>query len=532
MTSFCRSVKRTGGSLSFPGKPGMTLSSAEIANIVKEAPDGRASGARSAWAGELREMLSGLDDCEFRPGTRKALTKLCAAGVDYGWCKLEANAKRGLLATVSTKAQASLRCNLQRDLERITRPCFELEWKSFELALVSIGLPASRDTTERMFLRDKPSHRLSSLFRKFPVLAYLWCLSISQWRNHVVEVLRRFARDRRVVSRSFFGNRPLEEITGVDLALSDAHHSGRTVARLQFKNGSIIYKPRSGAGESEWFSFLEWMNRNGFHPRLRAARVLERKGYCWMEDVKPGACENEAAARRFYERMGGLIAAAHLLKLVDCHRENLIASGEEPILVDIDTLWHISPFSKTLDAAAVLYRTGFFPSANPRSLQSRSSALGPGTKGSHLPRLANKPLKATSYQQELACGFARGWRCILGKASWRDTFTRRLQRIRSRKRRWIYWATENYAAIRKASFQPSSLRSSSERDKLLRGLCAREIVPQAIVKAEVRALRQLDIPYFLRRTNETIPSDKLPVPGELIKAIRRALTPGNRNRRA
>jgi hypothetical protein len=33
----------------------------------------------------------------------------------------------------------------------------------------------------------------------------------------------------------------------------------------------------------------------------------------------------------------------------------------------------------------------------------------------------------------------------------------------------------------------------------------------------------VDIPYFVRRTNENVPSDKLPVPGELIKAIRRAL---------
>jgi lantibiotic modifying enzyme len=498
----------------------MTLSSAEIANIVKEATDSRLSATRS----ELRELLSGLEGCEFRPGARKALPKLCAAGADYGWRKLAAKAKGDLLAKVSIKAQANLRRSLQRDLERITRPCLELEWKSFGLALNSIGLPASTDTTGRMFLRDKPSHRLFMLFKKFPVLAHLWCLSINQWRDHVVEVVRRFAVDRRAVSRSFFSNRPLSKITGVHLALSDAHHSGRTVVRLQFEIGSVIYKPRSGAGESEWFSFLEWMNRNGFQPRLRAARVLERKSYCWMEDVKPGPCKNAAAARRFYERMGGMIAAAHLLKLVDCHRENVIASGEEPVLVDIDTLWHVSPFSKTLDASAVLYRTGFFPSANPRSLQSRSSALGPGTKGSHLPRLAGKPLEAASYQRELTRGFARAWRSILGKAGRRDALSRRLQRIRSRQRRWIYWATEKYAAISKASLQPSSLHSSSERDELIRHLCAREIVSRAVVNAEVRALKQLDIPYFTRRTNETIPSDNLPLLGELSKAIRRALT--------
>jgi len=265
------------------------------------------------------------------------------------------------------------------------------------------------------------------------------------------------------------------------------------------------------------------MNRNGFQPKLRIARVLPRKGYCWMEYIQPASCKNEAAARRFYRRMGGVIAAAHLLKAVDCHRDNLIASGEHPILVDVDALWHVSALSKTQSHSDVLHRTGFFPTANPRSLQSRSSALGPGTAGKHLPRLGDKPLKAADYQREIARGFAKAWRCILGTRHRRAEFARRLRRIRSRERRWIYWATEKYAAIREASIQPKSLRSAVERDLLIRRLCTRDIVSSAVIDAEVRALKQLDIPYFVRRTDERIPADKLPVPRELVRAIRQVL---------
>jgi lantibiotic modifying enzyme len=509
----------------------MILSKAEIDGIVKEAAGSDASTPRSTWSVEIRCLLGALPDFNFGTKQMTPLAKLCAAGADYGWRKLEGRAGTELVADLSAKAKASLRRHLRRDLEEITRPCLDLELKSFGLAMSSLGLTSGKPDSksiERMFLRDKPSHRLFSLFKKFPVLARLWCQLICQWREHVREVFARFAADRRALSRTFF-NEPVGKIINVHFGLSDRHHSGRTVARLQFEAGSIIYKPRSGTGESEWFSLLDWMNRRHFRPNLRIARMLQRKNYCWMEYVEVASCKNEAEARRFYQRMGALIAAAYLLKAVDCHRDNLIASGEYPVLVDVDALWHVSSFSKSQSQSDVLHRTGFFPTANPRSLQSRSSALGPGMTGSHLPRLAGQPLQSANYHREIARGFAKAWSCILGTRNRRAPFARRLRRIRSGERRWIYWATEKYAAIRKASIQPSVLRSGAERDLLIRRLCSRDMVPTTVVDAEVLSLKQLDIPYFKRTTNEKPPSDKLPVPGELIKAIRHALTPQNRN---
>jgi lantibiotic modifying enzyme len=374
-----------------------------------------------------------------------------------------------------------------------------------------------------MFLHDKPSHRLFSLFKQFPVLAELWCQSIRQWRKHVNEVLQRFAADRRALSRAFFGDVPMGTILNTHFGLSDRHNSGRTVARLQFKAGSIIYKPRSGAGEWEWLSLLDWMNRRSFQPELRAARVLERKGYCWMEYVESASCKDNAAVLRFYQRMGGMIAAAYLLKLVDCHRDNLIASGEHPVLVDVDALWHVSPLTKTQSLSDVLYRTGFFPNANRRSLQSRSSVLGPGTTGTHRARIAGRARQAADYTPEIIKGFIRAWHCILGTTDRRVAFRRRLWRIRSRERRWLYRATEKYAAIRKGSIQPRALRSSIERHRLIEGLCRRSSVKSVVVQAEVDALKRLDIPYFVRRTKESMPPDKAILPPELPQAIFQAL---------
>src|SRR5688572_18936451 len=299
------SVKRTAeGERSAAGEP-MTFSAAEIEVICKEAADSGDSSTRARWAAETRRLLHALPDFEFPAARATPLGKLCAAGARYGWSELERNTPTRLLAFLSGKAKAGLRRNLQRDLEWITRPSLALEWKSFGLAMASIGLATGKPdptSVERMFLRDRPSHRLFSLFQKFPVLARLWSQAIQQWRAHVKEVLFRFAQDRAALSRTFFSGRPILRIADAHFGLSDRHHRGRTVVRLEFGSDAVIYKPRSGEGESEWYSLLGWMNRYGFQPKLRAARVWPRGSYCWMEDMKCAPLRNKAAARRFYQR--------------------------------------------------------------------------------------------------------------------------------------------------------------------------------------------------------------------------------------
>lgn len=488
----------------------MTLSEADISAIIRRASDRDDSSGQPRWTIEMRRMLSALAELEFRPGRASPLVKLCEAGARYGWQSLESAGNPGFLTAVSRKAKASLTRDLQRTLARLTRPCLKLERTSFGLALNSIGMlagPADPSLVDRMFLGDTPSHRLFALFKGFPVLARLWSQLISQWREHVTEVISRFAADRRVLSRLFFGNSSIGTIVDIRCSLSDSHHHGRTVMELHSETGAVIYKPRPGDGEWEWGALIEWMNARSFRPRLRRAQVLRRKGYCWMERIEAAPCESRAAARRFHERLGGLIAAAYLLRAVDCHRDNLIASGEDPILVDADALWHVPPATKTQTPLDLLSRTGFFPNSNRRSLQSRSSVLGWTNSGKHIARLGREPLDAGQDKREIVKGFRRAWQCILGTPARRRALARRVRRIQSRERRWIYRATEKYAAIRRASIQPATLRFGIERNRLLARLCRGSVVAPEVIESEIDALKRLDIPYFLRSSDERVVLD-------------------------
>jgi lantibiotic modifying enzyme len=499
----------------------MSFTAAEIESIV--------GATRPTSPGEseaqLRSMLAALGQIEFRAGRARPLRKLCAAGVDYGWNQLIRETKAELLAQTKAKARASLRRYLQWRLEWITRPSLELEWTSFALAMDSLGLAtgAEQSLKERMFLRERPSHRLSGLFKKFPVLARLWFLAICQWRRYVAEVLGCVATDRTAISHSFFSKSPLGQISDMRLGLSDPHHGGRSVILVEFERGRVIYKPRSGTSESAWFELLRWMNRKGFRPELRAAQVLQRKSYYWMEYIEPQSCRSRAAVRRFHERLGGMIAAAFLLKAVDCHRQNVIAFGEYPVLVDVDALWHVSSLTKTQSPADVLYRTGFFPNPRRRSLQSRSSVLGSGNTGHHLPRIEGRPVAASDYTEAIADGFSAGWKTLIGTSARRGAFQKSLRQIRARPRRWIYLATEKYAAMQKASVSPAALQSEAAREALMKRLTSRSSVSPSVSQAEMKALRQLDVPYFVKTTAEAMPADSRTVPPEITEAIRNAL---------
>ena len=479
-------------------------------------------------ARDVKKMLDGLAPLQFSRRQASPLQKLCEAGSEYGVRILEKTVSSELLSLLRPKAKRRLKDGLRQILARVTRLCLALEFDAFRCAHQAIHpqrLSLTPKLIEKKFLGERPYDRLISLFNKFPVLAELWSQLICYWGDSVSDLLARIEADKQELSRVFFRGQPIAEIVDLRGALSDPHNKGRTVMRVQFQVGSIIYKPRSGDGEREWFNLVGYLNAASFQPKLSAARVLCRNDYCWMEDVKATPCTDTVAARRFYKRLGGMIAAAYLVRAVDCHRDNLIASGEHPVLVDAETLWHVDSKKKARRLLDVLYATGFFPtSARRSSYEYRSSALGRTRPGKHTAYINSEPLHAGQYESEIVDGFCKAWRCLLSTTGRRAVFGRRLQRLRDRKRRRIYSSTRAYDAIMQASIQPAALRSGIDRNLLIARSCTRPGVPQKIIREETNALKRLDIPYFISRASGGSPfPENNAGPAEITEALRRAL---------
>jgi lantibiotic modifying enzyme len=494
---------------------------------VAKSSDHQSDFRLSRRGNEFRELMYGLTTLDFKQ-KGSPLQKVCEAGSEYGLRVLEKSVSRELFCLLRPKAKRRIADELRRILARATRPCFALELNAFRRAFQAIYLhqfSSTPELIEKKFLGERSYERLISLFKKFPVLGELWCQLIHQWCESVCELLERIDADKQTLSRGFFYREPLGGIADIRAGLSDPHNKGRTVMRVQFDAGSIIYKPRCGDGEEQWFRLIAYLNATSFRPKLTAARMLRRHGYCWMQQVEFKECKDERAARRFYKRLGGMIAVAYLVNAVDCHRDNMIASGEYPVLVDAETLWHVIAVKKKYSVLDRLNNTGFLPTSNRRAnYQYRSSTLGRTTPGQHTPHIAGQPLTASCFENDIVDGFCRAWCCLLGTRTRHAAFTRHLASLQSQEWRRIYCSTRVYDAIMRASIQPAALRSRTDRDGLIAHLCDRSGVSEIIMREEIEALRRLDIPYFSRRPTAGSPLPESNVaPAGIIKALRHAV---------
>ncbi|MGD2115069.1 MAG: type 2 lanthipeptide synthetase LanM, partial [Acidobacteriota bacterium] len=201
---------------------------------------------------------------------------------------------------------------------------------------------------------DTPRERFaafrSSLYRRevaldvlarYPVLARALVLRLDQWREASFEMLDHLVADAPELRRRFVeGGEPgrLVEVTG---GLSDPHHGGRTVLILRFDGGwKIVYKPRPLAVERAFQQLLAWLNEKGCDPPFATLEVFDAGDHGWMEHVEPAACDSAEELGRYFQRQGANLAVLHLLDGTDVHHENLIAAGEHPVIVDLETLFH------------------------------------------------------------------------------------------------------------------------------------------------------------------------------------------------
>jgi type 2 lantibiotic biosynthesis protein LanM len=191
------------------------------------------------------------------------------------------------------------------------------------------SLPAAPSDVDDWFLHhlaalSTPDGRVAFLDR-YPLLGRLAGEILLGWRDAAAEFGRRLAADAAALT-SLLGV-PSLELLGVRAGLGDAHGHGRTVACVRFAEGRVAYKPRPLAA-ARALAFAD----------VAVPAFVDRGTHGWMSWVEPAPVADRAAAARYYRRLGRLNAAAWLLGAYDLHSENIVAAGDTPYLVDVETL--------------------------------------------------------------------------------------------------------------------------------------------------------------------------------------------------
>ncbi|MEC4895937.1 MAG: type 2 lanthipeptide synthetase LanM family protein [Oscillatoria sp. PMC 1051.18] len=429
------------------------------------------------------------------------------------------------------------------------RPC---AYNGFNLLLEQLNLLETLAATPKSqqyyhaFLNALRQDGGLALFENYPVLGRLVAMTIEFWAEATAELLVRLQSDRRELEQVLGSS--LGQVSYLKSSRSDLHNRGRCVWILSFDSGqTLVYKPKNLGLEVAYNQFLHWCNQHDAPLPFKVLKSWDRGAYGWVLDyVKPLPCADPDAAQRFYQRAGMLLCVLYLLGGNDCHYENLIAHGEHPLLVDVETLMHPQAQAIAGSPQALLetrdsrlfwdsvQRTGLLPRwefSSDRRIAYDLSGLGsvsaqpfPGKRprwqfvntdemyltkqNERLPQQNNVPvcngvaLSPNDYLEEIVAGFEQMYRFFCAKRQALQDAQELQTQLRSQSVRFIFRATQLYETLLEKTFAPEYLRDGADRsielDILAQTFLNAADKPPAweLLSAELAAMEQMDIPYF------------------------------------
>jgi type 2 lantibiotic biosynthesis protein LanM len=455
-----------------------------------------------------------------------------------------------LLDAISTHAYASLERSLTKRLAFVASPTLVAEFTRHRPAGLTLlaALDTVPDSDRRAFHYSRFVDRmledgLRSVLTRYPVLARFIAVAVDQWVDATAEFLQRLRRDRLAIETMFRSAGTLGLVAAIEPDLSDAHNGGRSTLALTFDCGlRLMYKPKSLGLEAAYVDLLRWCSSRGLSTPLMTQSIIDRGAYGWAECVVFRPCDDEAAVSRLFRRAGMQLCLLYVLGATDCHAENLIACGEDLILIDMETLLGAEP-SPILpdddpDSFDSVLRSGLLPQWECRydtRFTVDVSGLGfveaqpmphqqwvhTNTDAMHLvfglgerERLQNVPLLGTRAQlptdhvAELVGGFEEMYRFLMKH---RDALLQKdgpLATMNGQPLRFIFRPTMVYLRTLEQALAPRYLRCGVDVSVELARMCQAFVGgaerPKAwpILAAELQALERLDVPHFTHGTDE------------------------------
>lgn len=442
--------------------------------------------------------------------------------------------ERGLLIVLSNVAGSALEAEFS--LYRWEKQSF-VEW-------LSLNPDEGSKTLYTSFVDEMLAEKFIPFFKKYSVLARLICTVVDSWADSCSEFICRLFDDWTEIKDLFEIEEEHCRVEFLAPFLSDFHNKCRSVFCLQFASGRrLIYKPRDIAAEENYFNLLKWINEN-FPLHFKIVRVLNKITHGWVEFVEHYECNSLKEVEDYYKRAGGILFILHILKGRDFHYENIVACGDQPVIVDLETLFHPDLIDEARDIGHkkgmnpgspgnCVLRTDFLPqdrflyydmnfdiSGLGASKELKTDFLLPDWKNTNtdkmkheyknhivrpshnIPRYGCEGMLPRPYIESIINGFKEMFSFF---KSHRDQLLSNegpIIKFKSQKSRFLFRPTRVYNSILFRILEPQFLKDgltrSIELELLYRKALKNEKPPLwwGVIKEEQRALEELNIPYF------------------------------------
>jgi type 2 lantibiotic biosynthesis protein LanM len=191
----------------------------------------------------------------------------------------------------------------------------------------------------REFIADLRSGGLRQLFEQKPVLLRLIAVLTRQWIDATREFIDRLAADLPAIRRELIKTPAGADIVEIKSGVSDPHNGGRCVNIVTFADDTrVVYKPKDLRLDEALSDLVERLNGARAPVALKTACALSRDGYGWTEFIEHAGCAGARDCDTFFRRAGAWLALLHCFAATDIHQENMIAVGDHPVPIDLETI--------------------------------------------------------------------------------------------------------------------------------------------------------------------------------------------------
>lgn len=517
--------------------------------LQRQAPE---TAVHQAWIEALRDVIEttaslhragSVDDAVFDSAAPIPFEEALIGFVSVGRRLLQAQAGDALLV-LSPRARLEIERHLLSHLAFVASLPIGQEFYAFRFdrapaSAIAIPWAEQARTTEiyLSFIASLCSDGLLAFFEKYPVLARLLCRSVLNWSESMGELCERIQEDLPLFEALGAADlSPTAVVSGMSPGRSDRHERGRTVVILTLINGvRLVYKPRSLKPEQAFYRLVELVNKDLVPPDpLASVGIIERGTHGWMAYVDTYECEGKERAR-FNRRAGMVLCLLRTLAVSDIHYENLLRSGGQPVVVDLEMILDIKPEpsdTTTMGASSAgsVLDTGMLP----RSLSATEpnlNAIGPRWSGSDIVRrpiwlhvntdqmtlidsqqeqadeadkVTPDPYRDDFQVREVLGGFTWMYRALLRGREHVAGDALLLSLLNALEPRVLVRNTSTYATLHLHLLHPEFLHNGLDRsielEWLARPLSAPNLADPKMVDVfheEVESMEELDIPRFV-----------------------------------
>jgi type 2 lantibiotic biosynthesis protein LanM len=355
---------------------------------------------------------------------------------------------------------------------------------------------------------------------------------IEQWFINCMNIYERYKNDMHEIESVIFSGENPGLLLNLDIDMGDKHINGESVSMLTFKNGKkLIYIPGERKLHKHFKELTDWID-SFLNIGFKNPKYIIHNTHTWIEFIEEKSCSEEYQINSFYTRTGANIALLYALEGSDFHYENIIACGEYPVIIDLESFFHPAmPYENndnTLGLNNSVLKTGLLPTEiypegnanigfSGMNSASGVSALwkkvsfmfdekgklkasrekGKIEGGKNLPILDGiKVTVSEKYIPDVINGFKKMYLFIMNNNT---EFVFRIKKMNNDKIRIIFRNTFAYSHLLYESHHPDNLKNSENRDNLFNWLdyILKEYpMVKSIITFEKDDLINQTIPYF------------------------------------